>query len=69
MMMLIPYAGQETAPKPGTFEARCERAYTRFNIGQSTMTIAKMMNVSEATALKYVTIGRCYYLGLESPYG
>lgn len=66
--MLVPYAGQEIRVNPGKYEERCTRAYMRFKNGNSTMKIARMMNVSEATALKYVTIGRCMELGLESPY-
>ena len=64
--MLIPYMGAET--NPGAFEQRCHRAYVRFKRGMTTMQIAKMMNVSEASALRYVTIGRCNWKGLKSPY-
>ena len=66
--MLIPYAGKEEAANPGRYDERCRRAYARFRLGQNTMQIAKIMNVSEATALKYVTLGRCEWNELRTPY-
>ena len=66
--MLVPYAGKPRTPNAGKLEERCKRAYARFKIGQTTLLIARIMNVSEATALKYVTLGRCQAKGLEPPY-
>ena len=64
----ISYAGAPKKPKPYTVEERCDRAYLHFRNGNTTLKIAKMMNVSEATALRYITLGRCAARGLETPY-
>lgn len=67
-MGLVPFAGKENLPNPRSHEEMCKRAYARFRLGQTTLQIAKVMNLSEARALKYVTLGRCAAKGLEPPY-
>lgn len=66
---MVPYAGQDRINRnPGKFEDRCRRAHLRFKNGMNTLKIAEAMNVSEATALRYVTLGRCEAMGLPIPF-
>jgi len=66
-MALIGYAGHAPQVQGGKFEQRCKRADMRFRAGMTTLQIAKLMNVSEATALRYVTVGRCMRKNLKVP--
>lgn len=67
-MALIGYAGHAPQVQGGKFEERCKRADMRFQLGLTTSQIAAMMNVSEATALRYVTVGRCMRKNLRVPF-
>lgn len=68
-MALISYAGQEPPIiNGGKLEERYKRADMRFRAGLSTKQIARMMKVSEATALRYVTLGRCMRKNLAVPF-
>lgn len=67
-MALIGYAGHAPQVQGGKFEERCKRADMRFRLGLTTLQIAAMMSVSEATALRYVTLGRCMRKNLKVPF-
>ena len=70
---MIPYAGKDpwerqlwaapVAPRP-----RSAIAYERFDLGWDTALIAQHMGISEAKALKLVTIERSKLLAKPEPY-
>ncbi|TGV26347.1 hypothetical protein [Mesorhizobium sp. M4B.F.Ca.ET.143.01.1.1] len=62
--MLIAYAGKEPHPD----HHRYDRAYKHFKLGRDTAAIAEMMRITEATALRYITNGRCIERNLPIPY-
>lgn len=66
---LVPYAGMEANERSkGHYEACCDRAYDHFTLGRSSLAVAKLQRISEAAALKRITIGRCRALDLPDPY-
>lgn len=67
MAKLIAYAGKHTA-KVDRRKRVCEAAYNHFKLGRTSMAVATIQHVSEATALKRITIGRCLHHGLPIPY-
>jgi len=69
MSKLVSFAEkEEIAPDIEREFSLCGRAYDLFDMGLSTMDIAKSLGVSEARALMLVTHGRCFERGLATPY-
>ncbi|TGR83029.1 hypothetical protein EN866_34435 [Mesorhizobium sp. M2D.F.Ca.ET.223.01.1.1] len=73
-MTLVEYAGKDRDDEPfsesQTRQAnRREKIYDLFGLGYDTHSIAKMVNISESTALRLLTIERCNRKFLPSPYG
>jgi len=76
MATLVPYAGatkrvhipEERATVRRLRQTFAAHAYSLFKMGKGTKEIAAEMRIREATALKYVTLGRCEALNLPSPY-
>lgn len=71
--MLVQFAGKDPDEKPFSasdtrHSLRRSRAYDMFNLGYDTTVLAKRFQVTEATALRWVSIERSKRLGLPSPY-
>lgn len=63
-MTLIPYAGKDEERRAFNQPAR---ALQMFNNGKDTLDIARHFGISEATALRWITVERSDLRGLPNP--
>jgi hypothetical protein len=64
---MVPFAGYDPT-EDAKISPRAVKAAKMFEAGFDTISIKMTMGITEAQALRLVSIGRSHFLGLPSPY-